>query len=45
VTDKITANTATIKKGADDLRSQYEDLQVQLASLTQSQDVFNSLFK
>jgi flagellar hook-associated protein 2 len=45
VTDKITANTATIKKSADDLRSQYEDLQVQLASLTQSQDVFNSLFK
>jgi flagellar hook-associated protein 2 len=45
VTDKITANTALIKKGADSLQTQYENMQVQLAALQESQNTINSLFK
>lgn len=45
VTDKITANTAAVTKSADDLRTKYENMQVQLAAMMQSQNTINSLFK
>jgi flagellar hook-associated protein 2 len=45
VTDKITANKKTVTKSADDLRTKYENMQVQLAAMMQSQTTINSLFK
>jgi len=45
VTDKITANTAAVKKSAADLQTKYENMQVQLAALQQSQTTINALFK
>jgi flagellar hook-associated protein 2 len=45
VTDKITANKKTVTKSADDLRTKYENMQVQLAAMMQSQSTINSLFK
>jgi flagellar hook-associated protein 2 len=44
INDRITSNTASIAKSSDDVRSRYETLQAEIASILTSQAYFASLF-